>query len=199
MINLYQRNFLNSLLVIGTLMVPLQSSAALLHYTATLDGLAESPSNASPGTGFAQLAIDTELQSMRLTVSFSDLLGDTTAAHIHCCIAAPGNTGVASTTPYFPGFPIGVTSGSYDRLFDLTDVASFNSVFVSANGGTLASAQSTLLAGLSNKQAYLNIHTAEFPGGEIRGFFVPVAAPAGFSLLLFASLVLGWYHKRRSI
>jgi hypothetical protein len=41
---------------------------------------------------------------------------------------------------------------------------------VTANGGTTAGAEAALLAGLEAGQAYLNIHTTMFPGGEIRGF-----------------------------
>ena len=94
----------------------------------------------------------------------------TTAAHIHCCISPPGNTGVATTTPTFPGFPLGVTSGSYSRTFDMTAASSYNPAFVTAHGGTTAGAAAALLAGLQAGQAYLNIHTTMFPGGEIRGF-----------------------------
>ena len=49
-------------------------------------------------------------------------------------------------------------------------VTSYNLAFVTAHGGTTASAAAALLAGLEAGQAYLNIHTTMFPGGEIRGF-----------------------------
>jgi hypothetical protein len=62
-----------------------------------------------------------------------------------------------------------VTSGTYSHTFDMTDPASYNPAFVTANGGTAASAESVLLAGLLAGQAYLNIHTSTHPGGEIRG------------------------------
>ena len=112
---------------------------------------------------------NTLTNEMTINVTFSSLTTGTTASHIHCCVTPPGNAGVATTTPTFPGFPFGVTSGTYSRTFDMTDPASFNSAFVTANGGTTGAA-AALLAGLRAGQAYLNIHTTMFPVGEIRGF-----------------------------
>ena len=104
-----------------------------------------------------------------VNVSFSGLTSGTTASHIHCCVAPPGNAGVATTTPTFPGFPLGVTAGTYNQTFDMTAATSYNPAFVTANGG-VAAAEAALFAGLQTGQAYLNIHTSMFPGGEIRGF-----------------------------
>jgi len=109
---------------------------------------------------------------MTVNVVFSGLTSPDTASHIHCCISAPGTTGVATTTPTFTGFPSGVTSGSYSHTFDMLNAASYNPAFVTAHGGTPASAAVALLAGMTAGQTYLNIHTVQFPGGEIRGFLV---------------------------
>jgi len=81
---------------------------------------------------------------MRVEISFSGLTGTTTASHIHCCEATPGanaNVMVATTTPTFPGFPLGVTSGSYDQTFDLTNAGSYNPDFITAHGGTVLCAE----------------------------------------------------------
>ena len=94
----------------------------------------------------------------------------TTASHIHCCVAPPGNAGVATTTPTFPGFPLGVTAGTYFHTFDMTAPASYNPAFVTANGGTAAAPRRRSSPASEAGQAYLNIHTTMFPGGEIRGF-----------------------------
>ena len=93
------------------------ASAITTVYTAVLSGSAESPPNASPGTGLATVTFDSVLHSMDLAFSFSGLLAPTTAAHIHCCTTPPGSgtAGVATTTPTFPGSPLGVTSGSYSN------------------------------------------------------------------------------------
>ncbi len=53
---------------------------------------------------------------MTLDVVFADLLGITTASHIHCCNTTPTSP-VATQVPSFIGFPLGVSSGSYLNRF----------------------------------------------------------------------------------
>jgi hypothetical protein len=150
-----------------------------ITYSATLLGASEDPPNASTGTGEATVIINTILQTMEVEVTFSGLLGTTTASHIHCCTASPdnGNAGVATTTPTFAGFPLGVTNGKYDDTLDLTSFSSYNPAFVTAEG-SVATAEASLLAGIAAGDAYLNIHTTVIPGGEIRGFLEPASNPA---------------------
>jgi len=137
---------------------------------------------------------------MHVEVSFAGLAGPTTASHIHCCTTVPG-TGtatVATTLPTFTDFPLGVMSGTYDHTFDMTDASSYNPAFVSAHGGTVATALSALLAGLDAGEAYLNIHTTSFPTGEIRGFLAPVPEPETYALMLGGLAVLATLRRRRS-
>lgn len=152
---------------------------------ASLSGANESPPIASTGAGFATVIIDTDTlaHTLGIDVTFSGLIGTTTAAHIHCCTAVPGagNVGVATSVPTFAGFPLGVTAGSYDVVLDLTNASSYNPAFVTANGG-IAGAEAALAAGLAAGTAYLNIHTSQFPAGEIRGFLA-VPEPATVALL----------------
>lgn len=156
---------------------------AVKNYTVTLSGPAESPPNASPGTGSGSVTIDTVAQTMQVNVTFSGLTGNTTASHIHCCTAVPGTgtAGVATETPTFSGFPLGVTSGTFSHTFDMTQAGSYNPSFITANGGTPNSAFAVLVAGIDAGEAYLNIHTSTFGGGEIRGFIVSVPASSGSS------------------
>ncbi|MBK6552842.1 MAG: CHRD domain-containing protein [Rhodocyclaceae bacterium] len=49
--------------------------------------------------------------------------------------------------------------------------------FVTNNGGTPASAESVFLSGIASGEAYFNIHTAQFLGGEIRGFLARARFP----------------------
>lgn len=160
-------------------------------YTASLTGPAENPPNTSPGIGTATVTYDSDLHTLGIEVIFSDLIGTTTSAHIHCCIDPPGNVGVATTTPSFAGFPLGVTSGSYSVLLDLTLASSFNPSFVNSNGGLLLDAETALATGIDGGRAYFNIHTTAFPGGEIRGFLAAVPEPTTWWLLAigFAALV----------
>jgi hypothetical protein len=140
------------------------------RYTTTLAGSNENPPNASAGVGKSFVDLDTATHVLRVNVAFQGLTGTTTAAHVHCCTAPPGNVGVATQTPTFVGFPLGVTSGSYDQSFDTTQASTWNAAFIAANGGTPAGAEAALAAGLASGQAYLNVHSTSFAAGEIRGF-----------------------------
>ncbi len=175
---------LAGLIIAATASLP--AGAAILQYSAQLDGASEDPPNASPGTGSVLLTVDTGVNTLRVEASFMDLLGTTTNAHIHCCTSTPGigNTGVATPTPTFPGFPSGVTFGTYDATFDLTQDASFNGSFITNNGGTALSARDALLLGLEQGRAYFNIHSTSFPVGEIRGFLQAVPEPGNLALML---------------
>jgi hypothetical protein len=149
--------------------------AAVIHYHCNLSGAAEAPPNASLGLGGAEVTIDNVANTMRVQCTFAGLLGNTQACHIHAAtaVAGTGTAGVATLTPAFTGFPLGVTGGSLDHTFDLTLTATYNGPYVTANGGTAAGAQAALLAAIAAGKAYFNIHSTVVPGGEIRGFLQP--------------------------
>jgi hypothetical protein len=171
--------------------------ANLIHFHVNLSGANEVPPSGSLGTGAADLELDTTAQTLAGHIVFSGLTGITTASHIHCCLASPFlagvNVGVATVVPAFPGFPIGVTSGTDDFLLHLDSATAYNPAFVTLQGG-LANAETAFIAGLIAGETYLNIHTNVFPGGEIRGF---VPEPMTTSLLVLGLAAAGFVSRRR--
>jgi hypothetical protein len=91
-------------------------------------------------------------------------------AHPLLRASPPGNVGIAldlwlSLRTRAPA------TGEYDVLYDLDLVNPFRAAFITANGGTALGAMQALIGAMDagGGRAYYNIHTAQFPGGEIRG------------------------------
>jgi hypothetical protein len=185
------------------------ATAAIIPLGAILSPANEVPPTASTGSGTAILDLDLVAHTLRVRIAFADLVpttpagapSGTTAAHIHCCLpsafATGVNAGVATTTPTFAGFPLGVLAGTYDNTLDLLSASSYNPAFVTLAGGTVATAETTLINGLLGGLTYLNVHTTAFGGGEIRGFVVQVPEPETYALLLAGLAVIGIAMRKR--
>ena len=184
------------------------AAAATIPLSAILSPANEVPPTASTGSGTAILDLDVAAHTLRVQIAFSGLVPTappgapvgTTAAHIHCCLPSPFatgvNAGVATTTPTFLGFPLGVLAGTYDNTLNLTLASSYNPAFVTLVGG-LANAETSLVNGLLGGLTYLNIHTNAFPGGEIRGFVVQIPEPEAYVLLLAGLAIIGISMRKR--
>jgi hypothetical protein len=107
--------------------------------SAKLSGAAQVPPNSSSGSGTAAIKLDGDILSWVIT--YSGLTGPVTGAHFHGPAAANANAGVIVPFAGSLGSPI---SGSQK----------------------LTPPQ---IAGLRSGLWYVNLHTAAFPGGEIRG------------------------------
>lgn len=175
------------------------AQAHIVTYSAVLTGATENPAVVTPGTGTATVIVDDHNFTLQLITTFAGLIGNTTAAHIHCCTLAAfaGNAGVATTLPSFTGFPLGVTSGSYNQLFDMTQASSWNPAYVNANGGNTSTAFSALISGIDGGKAYLNIHTSFVGSGEIRGLLQAVPEPGTVALTLAALALAATATARR--
>lgn len=188
--------FIKALLGIVASCAISSASATVIHFTTELSGPNENPSNTSPGVGVVFIDFDTVANTLLIQATFSGLLGTTVAAHIHCCAPSPANSQVATVSPSFPGFPLGVKSGSFVGTLDLTQASSYNTPFLNAHGGTPATAEAFLIAGIFAGQSYFNVHTTSFGGGEIRGF-LRVPEPLTLSLLGMG-LAIGLSSRRRT-
>lgn len=179
------------------LIIPTSAGAATFNFFTALGP--ELPGQT--GAGFATVSFDDVANTLSINASFSGLSGNSTVAHIHCCVAVPGTgtVAVAVTPGTLPGFPVGVKSGSYTQILNTEDTATYTAGFITASGGTLAGAEARLFAGLLGGTAYFNIHSTTFGAGEIRGFLTETPVPA--ALPLFASALIGggviaWRRRR---
>src|SRR5262245_61292710 len=147
-----------ALVIMAALMLPAQAANAIpMTFTAVLSGANELPNPVpSPGTGLATVVLDPTAQTIQIDAMFSGLTSpNITGAHIHCCAPFGTNAGVATTIPVFPGFPVGMTSGTYSsQVFDLTQPLIYNTAaggFVSMQPGStdaekLMNAEAALIA-----------------------------------------------------
>jgi len=195
--------------VVGTvLLVASGARATITSYVVTLNGASESPVNGSAGTGTGSVIYDDLAHTLQLSMTFSGLQGNVTQTHFHAVTSVSGwpdnnppgetltqaaaavpNVGIAIGNTTLPGFPLNVTSGTYNQTLDLTQSSIYNTTFLANNGGTAAGAEAAWASGFLQGRTYWNVHTSAFPGGEIRGFpIVPEPGTATLALLALAAL-----------
>lgn len=111
-------------------------------FEASLSGAQEVPANASAGTGMAEVQHDPATNKIRWKVTYSGLSGPVTGGHIHGPAAAGANAGIL--VPF---------------------TGDLNKSPITGEATITPTQFGDLAAGLW----YVNLHTAQSPGGEIRG------------------------------
>lgn len=167
------------------------SHAAIVHFG--LDGKAgqgllptnvNNSVNGSPGSGgldVGGITLDTDNHVILINIAwgsangYADLTGDAIASHIHLPTLDPApdgflqNAGVGVTLHSLPGFDAGASNGGFH--------------------GAIGNLTSDQINALLEERAYINVHTALNPAGEIRGHLVIIPEPATASLLLPTGLL----------
>jgi len=122
---------------------PQQAATQPVQLAATLTPSGEVPPNNSSGSGNAQVTYEKATHQLRWNVAYGGLTGPATAAHFH------GPAGPGTNAPVVVNIaPSGPPTSPITGSAQLTDQQA-----------------DQLLAG----EWYLNVHTAQHKGGEIRG------------------------------
>jgi len=132
----------------------------VVTFTASLAGTKENPANTSQGTGTFLATLDTVTGAFTYDVSFQGMTSNVTLGHIHGPAAATANASPILNFGTLPGalFTIGGLSGT---AHGSTTLNAANQLTSAINGDSL---KKLLLSGLT----YVNIHTTQNGGGEIR-------------------------------
>jgi hypothetical protein len=112
-------------------------------YTAYLNAAQEVPASGTAATGKARVVINETALTITYSITFSNLSSAQILGHIHGPAAVGANAGVQITFPV-----IGGTSGTISGSTSIT---------------------ATQVARIRSGLGYVNIHSANFTGGEIRG------------------------------
>jgi hypothetical protein len=202
-----------ALLVFFITFVAAAKANAITVFTANLTNSQENPpTNPTTSTGgvrpasfgTATFVLNDALTALTFTATIFniDVTGSQTPdvndnllnAHIHCC-ALPGTN--ASVVWGFFGSPQNDVNPN-DRVvipFASGVGGTFSGKWDAPEGNstTLAAQLAGILAG----QSYINFHTTQFTGGEIRGQILVASEPETIGLLGLGLLVVGYVCRRR--
>lgn len=162
-------------LAIATVVLPSDAKASSIA-TATLSGAGQVPPVSTPATGAATVTYDSGPDTLTYQVAYLDLTTPLADGHIH--IAPAGSNGPVVVR--FENLPLGATSGTFAGVAESADLTGALGLT------TIAQVAARIEAG----EAYVNLHPAGFPAGEIRGQSAVVSTPGGTSVPESASLVL---------
>ncbi|HVE57323.1 MAG TPA: CHRD domain-containing protein [Pyrinomonadaceae bacterium] len=134
---------LSNLICIAIFMLMFSAVSKAEIFTAYLNGAQEVPAVATTATGYARIVVNESTGQLTYTVVFNGLSSAQTLSHIHAPAAIGASTGVAINFG-----TVGGTSGTISGTTTITP---------------------TQLSQLRAHLGYVNVHSSNFGGGEIRG------------------------------
>jgi hypothetical protein len=138
------------------LVVPLGAVQAQILFTATLTGSQEAPPVTTTANGTAWVVMSADMKSLTYRMTYASLSAARTGAHFHA-----GGTGNGSVV-----LPLSFAGNTVS--------------------GTWSSLPDSIVRHFLKGDMYVNVHSSNFSGGEIRGYF-QVARGVGYTIGLDGS------------
>ncbi|MBD0279433.1 MAG: CHRD domain-containing protein [Flavisolibacter sp.] len=126
----------------------------------TMSGAQEVPEVPTTATGTIQASYNRDTRTLEYTVTWTGLTGPAAAMHIHGPADPGTNAGILQNI-----IATGSISGGATIANPGTAYGTSGNISARAFVDNVVIKESDLLAG----KYYINIHTAKYPGGEIRG------------------------------
>ena len=166
-----------SMFVPGMTPVSAAGKPSLGSYTAHLNGYQEVPPIYTTGKGDLELRISGDGQSISYKLIYSSLSSHVTQAHIHFG-ERPVNGGIIAylcdNTKKSPqGTPACPDSGAVSGTLTAGDVDPGGDPEPVTKQGIAPGDFAGLVAAIESGDAYANVHTVDYPSGEIRGWLEP--------------------------
>jgi hypothetical protein len=141
---------------IALLLSATAASAQVVSMIATLTGGEETPAVLTGAVGTAAVSVDVTNSELSITLSLFNFPTSTTAGHIHV-----GPRGVAG--------PVVIDLGIPRVVGDLAFTLRANAARFTARPEIGIITMTDAIQAIVGGNAYINIHTTQFPAGEIRG------------------------------
>jgi hypothetical protein len=123
----------------------------------------------TPATGDCDVEFDPGLTKVRVRLRVRDTIGEVTRAHFHCGRA--GQNGPIAFGLFEPG-PCEFDNGRLSCTLTNADLTDVGNGCLGAVGRPVSNI-AALLFGMREGLVYCNVHTTQFPAGEIRGQMLP--------------------------
>ena len=132
----------SAIALVALLAMPVPVTAEMINIKTDLKSSEEVPPNDSPGSGTAEVTLDTDANKVSWKITHQGLTGDPSAAHFHGP-AKPGENA---------GPIIDISTNLAEGSADVTPEQ---------------------LQMIREGNTYINVHTAQYPDGEVRGQVMP--------------------------